>query len=133
MNFVLLLRVATGGISDHLATGHSHGRHRRTDREADEQRLTSRPGALIWSFRKSRDRWKKKHQDLRATVKGFKNQVAAVTKSREQWRLKAERASKQVAELEAEVAGLPAQSRPGARKKKTRLAKVAEGTAAPTL
>jgi predicted nucleic acid-binding Zn-ribbon protein len=70
---------------------------------------TSRPGALIWFFRKSRDRWKKKHQDLRATVKGFKNQIAAVTKSREQWRLKAEQASKRVSELEVEVASLRTQ------------------------
>ena len=70
---------------------------------------TSRPGALIWFFHKSRDRWKKKHQDLRATVKGFKNQIAAVTKSREQWRLKAEQASQRVFELEAEVAALQAQ------------------------
>jgi septal ring factor EnvC (AmiA/AmiB activator) len=70
---------------------------------------TSRPGALIWFFHKSRDRWKKKHQDLRATVKGFKNQIAAVTKSREQWRLKAEQASQKVSELEAEVAALQAQ------------------------
>jgi chromosome segregation ATPase len=69
---------------------------------------TSRPGALIWFFRKSRDRWKKKHQDLRATAKGFKNQIAAVTKSREQWRLKAEQASQRVSELEAEVAALQA-------------------------
>ena len=70
---------------------------------------TSRPGALIWFFHKSRDGWKKKHQDLRATVKGFKNQIAAVTKSREQWRLKAEQASQKVSELEAEVAALQAQ------------------------
>ena len=64
---------------------------------------TSRPGALIWFFQKSRDGWKRKHQDLKATVKGFKNQIAAVTKSREQWRLKAEQASERVSELEAEV------------------------------
>jgi DNA repair exonuclease SbcCD ATPase subunit len=70
---------------------------------------TSRPGALIWFFRKSRDRWKRKYQDLKATVKGFKNQIAAVTKSREQWRLKAEQANERVSELEAEVAGLRAQ------------------------
>ena len=70
---------------------------------------TSRPGALIWCFRKSRDGWKKKHQDLRATVKGFKNQIAAVTKSREQWRLKAEQASERASQLEAEVAVLQAQ------------------------
>jgi hypothetical protein len=78
---------------------------------------TSRPGALIWFFRKSRDRWKKKHQDLKAVVKGFKNQIAAVTKSREQWRLKAEQASKRISELEAEVAGLQAQFAIQAEKK----------------
>ncbi len=57
---------------------------------------TIRPGALIWFFHKSRDRWKKKHQDLKATVNGFKNQIAAVTKNREQWRLKAEQASQRL-------------------------------------
>ena len=67
---------------------------------------TSRPGALVWFFRKSRDGWKRKHQELKATVKGFKNQIAAVTKSREQWRLKAEGASVRVSELEVEVASL---------------------------
>ena len=63
----------------------------------------SRPGALIWFFRKSRDRWKSKHQDLKATVKGFKNHIADVTKSREQWSLKAEQASERVSALETEV------------------------------
>ena len=80
---------------------------------------TSRPGALIWFFHKSRDRWKKKHQDLRATVKGFKNQIAAVTKSREQWRLKAEQASQRVSELEAEVAALQTQVAIQTKKKRS--------------
>jgi chromosome segregation ATPase len=78
----------------------------------------SRPGALVWFFRKGRDRWKKKHQDLKATVKGFKNQVAAVTKSREQWRRKAEQASERISELEVEVAGLQAQLAVQEEKKK---------------
>jgi hypothetical protein len=47
---------------------------------------------------------------LGATVQGFKNQIAAVTKSREQWRLKAEQASGRVSELEAEVASWRAQA-----------------------
>ena len=68
----------------------------------------SRPGALIWFFRKSRDRWKSKYQELKATVKGFKNQIAAVTKSREQWRLKAQQICAYVTALEAEVAELRA-------------------------
>jgi len=79
---------------------------------------TSRPGALIWFFRKSRDGWKKKHQKLKATVKGFKNQIAAVTKSREQWRLKAEQADERIAALEAEVAGLHARVADSIDKKK---------------
>jgi chromosome segregation ATPase len=68
----------------------------------------SRPGALIWFFRKSRDRWKSKHQNLKAKVKGFKNQIAAVTKSREQWRAKAESAGQHVTALETENAALRA-------------------------
>jgi uncharacterized coiled-coil DUF342 family protein len=78
---------------------------------------SSRPGALIWFFRKSRDGWKRKHQDLQATIKGFKNQIAAVTKSREQWRLKAEQASERVSALETEVRELRAQAAASADKK----------------
>jgi hypothetical protein len=74
------------------------------------QDYSSRPGALIWCFRKSRDRWKKKHQELKATVKGFKNQIAAVTESRQQWRLKAEQFRAQVAALEVENQHLRAQA-----------------------
>jgi septal ring factor EnvC (AmiA/AmiB activator) len=70
---------------------------------------TSRPGALIWCFRKSRDRWKSKHQDLKATIKGYKNRIADLTKSREQWRLKAEQAGGQLSASEAEIAALQAQ------------------------
>jgi chromosome segregation ATPase len=76
---------------------------------ATREDYKSRPGALIWFFRKSRDRWKGKHQDLKAKVKGFKNQVAAVTKSREQWRAKAESAGEQLTALETENAALRAQ------------------------
>jgi len=88
-------------------------------RTETREEYTSRPGALVWFFRKSRDRWKRKHQDLKATVKGFKNQIAAVTKSREQWRLKAEQASERVSALEAEVRELRAQAG-SVEKKRTR-------------
>jgi hypothetical protein len=64
----------------------------------------SRPGALIWFFKKSRDNWKRKHQALKASVKGLQNQLAAVTRSRAQWRAKAETADRRVADLEAELA-----------------------------
>ena len=53
---------------------------------------TSRPGALSRFFRMSRDGWKSKYKDLKATVKGYKNRLAHLTRSREQWRIRAERA-----------------------------------------
>jgi uncharacterized coiled-coil DUF342 family protein len=89
-----------------------------TGTQAREE-YSSRPGALIWCFRKSRNGWKRKYQELKATVKGFKNQIAAVTKSRERWRLEAEAARKQVLALEAEIRELRAQSE-AAQKKITR-------------
>jgi hypothetical protein len=69
----------------------------------------SRPGALIWSFRKSRDRWKSKYQQLKASVKGYKNRLADLTKSRRLWKLKAKLAEDRVATLQAELAGLRAE------------------------
>jgi len=71
---------------------------------------TSRPGALIWFFRKSRDNWKRKYQDLKSTEKGHKDRIADLTKSREQWRLKAEQAAQRLSALEAENSALLAQS-----------------------
>ena len=66
------------------------------------------PGALSRSFRMSRDGWKIKYKDLKATVKGYKNRIADPTQSREQWSIKAEGAGEQLAALEAEVAELRA-------------------------
>jgi septal ring factor EnvC (AmiA/AmiB activator) len=80
----------------------------------------SRPGALIWFFRKSRDRWKRKYQDLKATVKGFKNRIADLTKSRDQWKRKAEHAAAQLAALAAENSALQVQHATAEEKKKRR-------------
>jgi chromosome segregation ATPase len=82
----------------------------------------SRSGALIRCFRKSRDLWKRKYQDLKSLVKLLKNRVADVTKSREQWRLKAEQANGQLTALEADIASLRAQVATLAEKKTTRTA-----------
>lgn len=71
--------------------------------------FSSRPGALAWCFRKSRDRWKAKYKALKATVKQHTNRVLDLTKSREQWRLKAEAVGERVSALEAEAAELRAQ------------------------
>jgi predicted nucleic acid-binding Zn-ribbon protein len=63
---------------------------------------------LIWFFRKSRDLWKGKHQALKASFKQLKNKVADLTKSREQWRLKAEQANDQLGALKAKFDNLQA-------------------------
>ena len=77
----------------------------------------SPPHALIWFFRKSRDLWKSKYQELQASIKRLKNRVADVTKSREQWKLKAEQTNNQLTVLEAENASLHAQIATLAEKK----------------
>lgn len=72
-------------------------------------RFRSRLGALIWFFRKSRDLWKRKYQELRAALKRERNQVAAVTRSREQWRAKAEQAIAERAAVQQENEALRVQ------------------------
>jgi len=67
---------------------------------------TSRSSALSRFFRMSRDGWKSKYKDLKATVKGDKNRLADLTRSREQWRIRAERAGEQITTLEVEIAEL---------------------------
>ena len=77
--------------------------------EPTTKRYRSRPGALAWCFRKSRDLWKAKYQDLKASAKRLTNRVAELTQSRDHWRLKAEQAQGRLATLETHVAGLEAE------------------------
>jgi hypothetical protein len=67
-------------------------------------RFKSRPGALAWSFRKSRDRRKARAMKLRAQLKRSTDRVADVTKSRERWKTRAEATHEQLAARDAEVA-----------------------------
>jgi septal ring factor EnvC (AmiA/AmiB activator) len=81
----------------------------------------SRPGALAWAFRRSRDLWKAKYKELKAELKRHTNRVADVTKSREHWRTQAEAAREQLRAREAEVATLREQiAAMEAKKKSTR-------------
>lgn len=79
----------------------------------------SRPGALIWFFRKSRDGWKRQYRDLKAAEKGYKNRIADLTKSRKQWRTKAEQVGEQRAAAEAELAALRARGAAAGGKRPT--------------
>jgi hypothetical protein len=83
------------------------------------QDYKSRPGALIWFFRKSRDGWKRKYQALKAAEKGYKNRIADLTKSREHWRAEAQRAGERRAAAEAELAELRARAAAAGGKKRT--------------
>jgi chromosome segregation ATPase len=81
----------------------------------------SRPGALAWFFRKSRDGWKRKDRDLKVTVKGFQNRIADLTKSREHWRTQAQQAAERLDAVEAENAQLRTRIAQAAdQKKRTR-------------
>ena len=76
---------------------------------ATRKEYKSRASALKRFFEQSRDRWKNKYMELKVTVKGYKNRIADLIKSRDNWRLKAEQAGEQLSVLEAENAGLTAQ------------------------
>ena len=54
-------------------------------------------------FHHSRDRWKEKHHTLKRQCRKLANQVAAVEKSREQWRSQARQLEQRVHELEHEL------------------------------
>jgi hypothetical protein len=83
----------------------------------------SRPGALIWFFRKSRDGWKRKYQDLKAAEKGYKNRIADLTRSREHWRAEADRAVERLAATEAELAEFRSRVAAAGGKKRTTAAR----------
>jgi septal ring factor EnvC (AmiA/AmiB activator) len=58
---------------------------------------------LVQFFRRSRDRWKQKHQELKLRCKRLATQVAAVEKSREHWRTEVRVLRRRVAELERQL------------------------------
>jgi hypothetical protein len=76
---------------------------------ATRKEYKSPTSALKWCFERSRDCWKNKYKELQATVKGYKNNIADLSKSRDQWRLKAEQAREQLSAVEAENDGLRTQ------------------------
>jgi peptidoglycan hydrolase CwlO-like protein len=72
---------------------------------------------LVQFFERSRDRWKKKYQNLKQRCKQLINQVRAVEKSREHWRELVEEQRRQLKVLEQELAAIknstaPADCRP---------------------
>jgi predicted nucleic acid-binding Zn-ribbon protein len=63
-----------------------------------------------WFLGRSRDRWKRKYQDLKAEAKRLQNRVHDVSKSRAHWREEAEQLHRRIQELEAHNAALQEQA-----------------------
>ncbi len=57
--------------------------------------------AQVWFLKRSRDGWKQKYQRLKAEARGLRQHLADLTKSRQRWRLRAEAAERQLAQLPA--------------------------------
>lgn len=74
-----------------------------TTQTADRSFKSPLPKLLAF-FRKSRDGWKAKYQELKRKFKFERNQRWAVEQSRQKWRLKCEQAQRRVAELEQQLA-----------------------------
>lgn len=72
--------------------------------ETKEHSYKSPVRKLASFFRKSRDGWKTKYQELHKRLKKEQNQVRAVERSRDAWREKARDAARRVEELERELA-----------------------------
>ena len=72
--------------------------------QAAERSFKSPLPKLLAFFRRSRDGWKAKYQELKRKFKLEHNQRWAVEKSRQKWRQKCELAQQRVAELEQQVA-----------------------------
>lgn len=90
-----------------------------TTQAATHKQFKSPARVLVTFFQRSRDRWKQKYQDLKATVKAYKVRIADLSKSREQWRLKAEQAGEQLSAREAEIKALRTQIAGWEKKKGT--------------
>jgi Basic region leucine zipper len=63
-----------------------------------------------WFLGRSRDRWKRKYQDLKLQAKRLQNRVADVTKSRQKWRAETRELRRRIQELETQNAALQEQA-----------------------
>jgi hypothetical protein len=92
LSFIVLLRISSDGFEqeDRMDAGGQDG---------GQRKYTTPRWVQVWFLRRSRDNWKKRHQELKAERKRLLNRVNDVTKSRERWR-------RQAGQLEAENAAL---------------------------
>ena len=58
---------------------------------------------LAWSFRESRDGWKRKHQELKRDFKRLQNQLRDVRLSRTDWQTQAEEARQEASRRQTQA------------------------------
>ena len=74
--------------------------------DGQTKRYTTSHRVQAWFLGRSRDRWKRKYQNLKTQAKRLQNRVHDVSKSRAQWREEAEMLQRQLQELEVHNAAL---------------------------
>jgi peptidoglycan hydrolase CwlO-like protein len=72
-------------------------------------RFRSRPRVLARWFHESREKWKRKYQELKRQLKRLQVQVADVRNSREKWKEQAQQKGTELAQMKAEVERLQRQ------------------------
>lgn len=72
--------------------------------EIGKRKYTTPRWVQAWFLGRSRDRWKRKHGELKTEAKRLQRQVSDVTKSRERWREEALELRQRVRELELQNA-----------------------------
>lgn len=65
----------------------------------DQSQFKSRKGALVWSFKKSRDNWKSKYQSIKADEVKLRKKLAYLTDAREKERAVADEREQEIAKL----------------------------------
>ena len=70
--------------------------------EREEKIYKSPIRKLVWFFETSRDQWKAKCLEAKATAKGLKHRIRYLERSKEQWKTKAKELEKELARMKAQ-------------------------------
>ena len=65
----------------------------------DQSQFKSRKGALVWSFKKSRDNWKSKYHAIKADEVKLRKKLAYLADAREKERAVADQRDQEIAKL----------------------------------
>src|SRR5437764_5674220 len=82
---------------------------RAEENDCPAKHYTTSHRVQAWFLGRSRDRWKRTYQDLKAEAKRLPKRANDVSKSRARWRGQAEQLQRRVQDLEAQTAALQQQ------------------------